>query len=70
VSSEPKLVYVGYVIRDGRSRLVVLAGTEAINSGVSASDVVKEVSKSISGSGEERKDSDREEEKHHKLQTS
>jgi len=51
VSYEPKLVYVGYVIRDGRSRLVVLAGTEAINSGVSASDVVKEVSKSISGSG-------------------
>jgi alanyl-tRNA synthetase len=51
VSYEPKLVYVGYVIRDGKGRLVVVAGTEAINNGISASDVVKEVSKSISGSG-------------------
>jgi len=51
VSYEPRLVYVGYVNRNGKSRLVVLAGDETISSGINASDVVKEVSRSISGSG-------------------
>jgi alanyl-tRNA synthetase len=48
---KPELVYVGLLNSEGRSRIISFAGESAIKQGVRASDVVREVSRKLSGSG-------------------
>ncbi|MEM0117080.1 MAG: alanine--tRNA ligase [Conexivisphaerales archaeon] len=51
ITSNPDVVYVGFVVKNGGSRIVVFAGSKAVEKGVNASELVREVSRTISGSG-------------------
>lgn len=45
------LLYIGLSVKEGKSRLVIFAGDKLVTSGIRASDLARELSKGLGGSG-------------------